>query len=123
MGATSFGVEDDAGTYYPTLIQDSNGNQVQMSYQTGAGAGWGNSSGRLTRIHDAVSGSLNAAFTFGYDNGAAPHLQTITSAAGREAYSFAVAAATLTAPFAGGVPVLVRERSIRRQGPLGRTPP
>jgi len=102
--ALSAGAEEDAGTFYPTLIQDSNGNQVLLSYQQGLGVGWGNSSGRLAEIHDAISGTGTAAFTFTYvDQGAGtlPHLQSITSAQGREAYSFTVATQNLSSPFVG----------------------
>jgi hypothetical protein len=37
MGATSGGTEQDAGTMYPTTIEDTFGNQVFVWYDTGAG--------------------------------------------------------------------------------------
>lgn len=35
MGCESAGTEDDSGTLYPTLMQDSNGNQIKLTYQPG----------------------------------------------------------------------------------------
>ena len=37
---------------YPTVFQDSNGNQVLASYQAGVGLAAPNSSGRITSIQD-----------------------------------------------------------------------
>jgi len=37
MGCTSAGTECDAGTMYPTVMEDSNGNQVTISYNEGLG--------------------------------------------------------------------------------------
>ena len=39
MGCVSSGGEQDYGTLYPTLIEDTNGNQIQIAYQAGAGIG------------------------------------------------------------------------------------
>jgi hypothetical protein len=54
MGAESGGSEFDAGVRYPTLIQDSNGNQIGISYQTGANTVSPNSSSRITSIADVT---------------------------------------------------------------------
>ena len=62
FGCTSASGEQDAGDLYPTLIEDSNGNQVTITYDIGTGATWSNSSGRITNITD-VRGS---AYTFTY---------------------------------------------------------
>ncbi|MEJ7606919.1 MAG: hypothetical protein WKF37_11775 [Bryobacteraceae bacterium] len=35
MGCESSGSEDDAGTRYPTLMEDSNGNKIVISYNQG----------------------------------------------------------------------------------------
>jgi len=32
MGATSGGTEDDAGTMYPTIMEDTNGNQLSGAH-------------------------------------------------------------------------------------------
>jgi len=50
MGAVSAGSEQDAGTYYPTVMEDANGNQVLISYAEGVGTWWTNSSARITSI-------------------------------------------------------------------------
>ena len=41
FGSTSSGTEQDAGVQYPTLIQDTNGNQVTINYQAGQSVPWG----------------------------------------------------------------------------------
>ncbi|HEY3444428.1 MAG TPA: RHS repeat-associated core domain-containing protein [Paludibaculum sp.] len=105
FGALSTGGEEDAGTFYPTLMQDSNGNQVVLSYQSGIGAGWPNSSGRLAQINDAVSGMAAPAFSFTYvdqGDGTVPHLQSITSVAGRESYTFSSSSQAMHEPFDNG---------------------
>ena len=52
MGCTSSADEPDAGTTYPTLMEDSNGNQVIITYKDGVGATWSNSSSRIATIED-----------------------------------------------------------------------
>jgi hypothetical protein len=52
MGCTSAGTEQDAGTMYPTLLQDSNGNQIFIRYQPGVGVTWPDSSARIREIED-----------------------------------------------------------------------
>ena len=52
MGCTSAGAEQDAGTLYPTVVEDSNGNQIIVTYMSGAGAAWNNSSSRIATIED-----------------------------------------------------------------------
>ena len=37
LGCTSGGIEQDAGTMYPTIIEDTSGNQVIVQYDTGTG--------------------------------------------------------------------------------------
>jgi hypothetical protein len=53
MGCVSAGGEQDAGTMYPTLVEDSNGNQIIIHYMPGAGANWTDSSARIASIEDA----------------------------------------------------------------------
>jgi hypothetical protein len=52
MGCTSAGTEADAGTMYPTLMQDTNGNQIVVRYQAGTGVYWKDSSARIAEIED-----------------------------------------------------------------------
>ena len=88
----------DFGTDYPTLFEDSNGNQVKAVYQ------WG--TGRLTQIEDVravLSGGNWATYDFAYDNSTTPpHLTGITNRIGTsEGYTFNYSTATLTEPFTG----------------------
>jgi RHS repeat-associated protein len=55
MGSTSGGSEPDAGTMYPTVIEDSSGNYITIAYQAGAGVSGSvpNSSARISWIADA----------------------------------------------------------------------
>src|SRR5258708_31521851 len=70
---TSAGTEEDAGVQYPTLIQDTNGNQIAISYAAGQSVGWTNSSSRISSVHDVLG-----TYTFAYTVGWFPHLTTIT---------------------------------------------
>ena len=62
IGALSGGSEQDAGTMYPMLMQDTNGNEVTIAYNTGVGATTANSSARISAITD-----LRGQFNFTYD--------------------------------------------------------
>jgi len=80
----SLGNEQDTGTRYPTLIQDSNGNQIKLRYQLGQGAPWGPSSARITEIEDvravwSASTSTYRTYTFSYSADAFPHLTAINN--------------------------------------------
>ncbi len=80
MGCTSAGTEQDAGTMYPTLLQDSNGNQVTVQYLAGAGVTWVNSSARVQTVQDVRPGSNPAGsptFEFWYNSDTVPHLTNI----------------------------------------------
>src|SRR5258707_1085290 len=52
MGCVSFGTEQDGGTYYPTTMQDTNGNQINIIYYPGVGAPSYSTSGRIAWIED-----------------------------------------------------------------------
>jgi hypothetical protein len=71
MGCTSAGAEQDAGTLYPTIVEDSNGNQIIVTYMAGAGAGWNNSSARINTIEDTRSqpacGGQYCSYQFSYN--------------------------------------------------------
>jgi RHS repeat-associated protein len=85
MGARSSGMEDDAGTLYPTVMQDTNGNQISIRYATGQGSAWINSSSRITEIEDARAVAFNGGnvtFLFNYDppqtaGERVPHLSSV----------------------------------------------
>jgi RHS repeat-associated protein len=102
MGCTSAGTEQDAGTGYPTLMEDSNGNQVIIAYKKGKGATWVNSSSRISTIED-VRGNGNADYTFTYNTDSIPHLTGITNTIHTaEKYSFAyLSNYSLKSPFGG----------------------
>ncbi len=85
FGSTSGGSEWDAGVMYPTLMQDTNGNQVSINYNAGIGLAAANSSSRIQNIQD-LRGSYS--FTYNYQN-AVPRLSTITNNIGTpEKYQF-----------------------------------
>jgi RHS repeat-associated protein len=78
MGCQSSGGETDAGTLYPTQMQDTNGNYLKVDYAWGAGSGGANTSARITGIHDSRStwGSPVFQFQYSQQNG---HLTAITN--------------------------------------------
>jgi hypothetical protein len=70
-------------------MEDSNGNEVIITYNAGVGVTWGNSSSRISTIED-VRGNGAAGYTFTYNADAIPHLTGITNIIGTaEKYSFA----------------------------------
>jgi hypothetical protein len=78
FGCISAAAEADSGVMYPTLMQDTNGNQVLVTYQTSPGAGWSNSSARITQIEDA-RGNGYATYSFTYNTDTPRHLTGVTS--------------------------------------------
>ena len=87
FGCTSAGTEQDAGVMYPTLMEDTNGNQITITYQAGAGVSWTNSSARIVNILDTRGAGGNT-YTFSYTNS---HLSSITNSIGTaEAYTFSI---------------------------------
>ncbi len=78
FGCISASTEADSGVMYPTIMEDTNGNQVLVSYQTAPGATWTNSSARIVGIED-VRGNGSNTYTFTYNNDSPRHLTGITS--------------------------------------------
>ena len=106
LGCTSGGTEQDAGTMYPTIIEDTSGNQVIVGYDTGAGLPYvaptqsgyyligvitPNTSSRVNYIDDSRSwecaswlmcapGTNYNSYTFKYDHAdyVVPHLTSYT---------------------------------------------
>jgi RHS repeat-associated protein len=68
--------ETDGGVRYPTLMQDSNGNQLRITYETGAGGWFGNTSSRPIAIEDVRRGWQPKTYSFTYEN---QHLRQIKS--------------------------------------------
>ena len=104
MGSLSGGAEQDAGTLYPTLIEDSNGNQITISYNSGVGVTWTNSSSRPSSITDVRTGRSQTTYNFTYYGDAIQHLLSISNnVSTSENYNFEYTSNyTLTAPFSGG---------------------
>jgi hypothetical protein len=109
MDAVSGGMEEDAGARYPTIMQDTNGNQIRIRYQRGRYALLDNSSARVTEIEDVRAkwspGLCFCTYLFHYstqsDSRTLPHLlsiqNTISSA---ERYSFGYSpSVSLNSPF------------------------
>jgi RHS repeat-associated protein len=98
MGAVSSGLEQDAGTQYPTSMEDTNGNQITVLYDYGAGVMTPNSSARIASIQDVRTGQ----YTFGFVGTGLPHLDHISNTLGTaENYHFTIPLASLSDPFAG----------------------
>jgi YD repeat-containing protein len=100
MGCVSGGFEADAGTMYPTEMEDANGNLVLMQYQPGEGMGTqANTSARISTIED-VRGKGNPTYTFSYNTDTIPHLTSITNSISTpEAWTFTTQAYSLNSPF------------------------
>jgi RHS repeat-associated protein len=97
FGCISAATEADSGVMHPTLIEDTNGNQITISYQTAPGANWANSSARITTISDVRSTS---AYTFTYNSDTPPHLTAIrNNVQTGEAYNFTYSSQAIASPF------------------------
>ena len=87
MGCTSSGGEQDAGTMYPTILEDANGNQIIVTYQAAVGlpSAITNTSARITRVEDvrAVGDPLHSysylTYSFSYNTDPIPHLTAISN--------------------------------------------
>ena len=102
MGCMSSGEEQDAGTLYPTIMEDRNGNQVIFTYGAGMGTSTYttsptaiaiNSSARIVSIEDTrATGTPRSTYNFTWsnpDSNGIPHLASITNTMGTsEAYTF-----------------------------------
>ncbi len=104
MGCQSAGTEQDGGTLYPTVMEDTNGNQILINYENGGGVSWNNSSARIYTIEDvrAVNDGTGHYWTyqFSYNTDTPPHLTSIVnSIATGEHYTFSYSGITLVDPF------------------------
>jgi len=59
MGAVSGGTEQDTGTLYPTVMEDSNRNQILIQYYPGLGTSSANSSALAQNSYDLYGGSCD----------------------------------------------------------------
>lgn len=94
MGAESDGTEYDAGVRYPTLMQDSNGNQIGISYQTGVNAPYANSSSRIASVND-----ITGPYSFVYTGGRLTGINVPNSGAG---WTFTYGTSTANSPWEPG---------------------
>ncbi len=108
FGSTSGGAEADAGVMYPTLLQDTNGNQIAIRYAAGAGMMWTNTSGRIVEIEDVravlpYGGSNYVTYSFSYDGNTPPRLSQISNnISTSEGYTFGYSGpSALTSPYGG----------------------
>jgi len=66
MNVQSASGEQDAGTLYPSQMEDSNGNYIQIQYCQGLGASGGSTSGRIMTITDTRVSQGFATYMFNY---------------------------------------------------------
>lgn len=106
MGCTSGGQEPDAGTMYPTVLEDTNGNQILVRYGAGLGTSWANSSARIAEIDDVLavlpaSGPRHSyGFTYNMDSTGFSHLTSINNyVIPTQSWNFTMQTATLISPF------------------------
>ena len=106
MGCTSGGQEADAGTMYPTVLEDTNGNQILVRYGAGLGTSWANSSARIAEIDDVMavlpaSGPRHSyGFTYNMDATGVSHLASIQNyVIQSQSWNFSMQTATLNSPF------------------------
>jgi len=99
LNALSAGTEQDAGTYYPSLMEDTNGNQILITYKPGHNVSYPNSSARIATIED-VRGKGVTDYTFTYDS--TQHLTDIANTIGTsESYHLTYSQIALMQPFGG----------------------
>jgi YD repeat-containing protein len=108
FGCTSATTEADSGVLYPTVMEDTNGNLINIRYNTAPGARWTNSSSRISEIEDvrAVDNGSGdrRTYIFSYSTGTLPHLSSITNTIGSsESYVFNYTTATLVSPFSPSI--------------------
>jgi len=107
MGCTSSGEEQDAGSMYPTVIEDRNGNQVLLTYGSGINTTYPNSSARISVVADTRA-QAGVSYEFFYNPvnaSGVPHIGSIGNFIGTdETYWFYYTGSplTITDPFVGG---------------------
>jgi len=106
MGAVAAGTEQDAGTRYPTLMEDTNGNQVLVRYNAGISMAWPNTSARVNEVEDVraiynPTTQTYRSYAFTYNGDAIPHLTQISNTLGKgmESYTLGYVAQTMGSPF------------------------
>ena len=100
----SSGTEEDAGTRYPTLMQDTNGNRIILRYLAGSGVLWTNSSSRILEIEDVraqLDSSSGRRWSYRFDYNSSKHLSGVVNSIGTtETYNFSYqTCSTLQSPW------------------------
>jgi RHS repeat-associated protein len=98
MDCISGSTEVDAGTRYPTRIQNANGNYVDITYKAAIGGSTANTSARINNVTDLRGQMLYLS----YNADAIPHVTNINSTYGGLQRSFTYSSGTLTEPFSSG---------------------
>jgi RHS repeat-associated protein len=103
MGSISAQSEADAGAMYPTLIEDSNGNQITVQYLPGIGRTDANTSSRIASIEDARAvsvGSGRQTYSFVYSADPLPRLLSVVALIPTgENYNFTYSTQPVKSPF------------------------
>ncbi|HXI43118.1 MAG TPA: RHS repeat-associated core domain-containing protein, partial [Bryobacteraceae bacterium] len=106
MGCTSWGWEQDAGTLYPTQMQDTNGNLINVRYGAAVAlAGTSNTSSRITEVEDVRAVLDNSTgryrtYSFTYNADSLPHLTGIANYVGTaENYTLTPVNEAIQSPF------------------------
>jgi RHS repeat-associated protein len=100
MGCTSAATEQDAGTMYPTLAENSNGNTITIAYAPGQGMGAANTSARLSTITDARGTSYHFTYSLLSPSDDIQHLASVMGPGG-ESWTLTYTSSGLNSPFAG----------------------
>lgn len=101
LGSTSASGEADAGSLYPTTMESTDGNQILITYQQGAGGSTTNTSARISNIRDVRGSAQFGSFQFSYTSlNGVNHLTGVANTIGTaEAYTLNYSAVTVQAPF------------------------
>ena len=99
MGCTSAGTEQDAGTMYPTLAEDTNGNQITINYLPGQGMGAANTSARISSVVDTRI-TYNFTYALLSPNDDIQHLTSIAGVPG-ESWLLTYSNASFSSPITG----------------------
>ena len=99
MNVTSVSSEQDAGTLYPSLMEDTNGNQILVEYAAAAGYGW-YSFNTSSRIYTVTDARFSPAYVANYNSDWPPHITGLGNNVGTsENYTFARTTSQLLDPF------------------------
>ena len=106
MNVVSASTEQDSGTIYPSQMEDTNGNYIQLIYMAAVGYPYYyTNSSRIYTITDPRANPAGFTYTYSlsWTGTGLPHLTSLYNYVGTtEKYTFTTAAASLYEPFTGG---------------------